>query len=281
MAIPGKDRWRIDCRIVADRSAIRTLDRGAIHYSNFSIGPKAGRWSGVATAVSLTAALSGCGSTSLDEYRVVDQSVAISARSEQADSGRDAKKDAAEAPVDALRVENGAMLSVRPEMAANTSDVAVSALEISNPRRVELLVPQKSFSKDRKTGALRITYDDLNLLTVLNMEPVTDDAVSWMPAWMTSLNGQMVRVRGFMLPTFQVEGLEGFALLRDNQVCCYGPGAKIYDHILVKMKEGTTARYVPLQESLDVVGRFKIDLQSAGESVFQLYVIEDAVVISR
>ena len=240
-----------------------------------------GRWCGFATAVSLMAVVSGCGSTSRDDYRVVDQSAAISARWEQADPGRAVKKDDAEAPVDALRVENGAMMSVRPETAANASDAAVSALEISNPRRVELLVPQKTFSKDRKTGAIRITYDDLNLLTVLNMEPVTDDAVSWMPAWMTSLNGQMVRVRGFMYPPFQAEGLEGFVLLKDNQNCCYGPGAKIYDHILVKMKAGTTARYVPLQESLEVVGRFKIDLESAGDSVFQLYVIEDASMITR
>ena len=35
-----KDRSRINCRIVADRSAIRTLDRGAIHDNNFSNGPK-------------------------------------------------------------------------------------------------------------------------------------------------------------------------------------------------------------------------------------------------
>ncbi len=237
----------------------------------------ASRWRGFLTAVGLMVVLSGCGSSSLDDYRVIDQKVAISSRAEQPDLGRDSTMAAA----DALQVENVAMMSIRPGSSLNTSDVAVSALEIANPRKVELLVPQKSFAKDRKTGALRITYDDLNLLTVLNMEPVTDDAVSWMPAWMTALNGQMVRVRGFMYPPYQAEGLEGFVLLKDNQNCCYGPGAKIYDHILVKMKAGTTARYVPLQESLEVVGRFKIDLESAGESVFQLYVIEDAAVISR
>ena len=37
----AKDRSRINCRIVADRSAIRTLDRGAIHDNNFSNGPNA------------------------------------------------------------------------------------------------------------------------------------------------------------------------------------------------------------------------------------------------
>lgn len=228
-------------------------------------------------AVGLIVIASGCSTGSLSEYQAVNQLKATSTASAQTVIGGEPTL----ATADAMQVENAAMMSIRAEEALRSQDFAVSALDVANPRKVELLVPQKTFSKDRKTGALRLTYDDLNLFKVLNMDPVTDDAVSWMPDWMTSLEGQTVRVRGYMLPTFMAEGLEGFVLLRDNQECCYGPGAKIYDHILIRMKEGTTAKYVSLKESLDVVGRFKIDLDAAGESVFQLYIIEDATVITR
>jgi hypothetical protein len=113
------------------------------------------------------------------------------------------------------------------------------------------------------------------------MDPVTDDAVSWMPDWLTKLNGKMIRIRGFMYPTFQADDLETFTLLRDSQECCYGPNAKIYDNIQILIKPGTTASYVPKERPIDVVGRFKIDLQSAKGYVFGLYVIEEASVITR
>ncbi len=228
-------------------------------------------------AVALMVLVSGCGTGSLSEYHAVEQTKAKSIPSGHVVLGGDSTL----AVADAMQVENAAMMSIRPEASVGDQDFAVSALKVANPRKVELLVPQKTFSRDRKTGAIRLTYDDLNLLKVINMDPVTDDAVSRMPDWMTSLEGQMVRVRGYMNPTFQAEDLEGFVLLRDNKECCFGPGAKIYDHIQIKLKDGLTTRYVSLHESLDVVGRFKIDLYAAGESIIQLYIIEDAAVIGR
>jgi len=32
-------------------------------------------------------------------------------------------------------------------------------------------------------------------------------------------------------------------LVRDNQECCFGPGAALYDCILVEMKKGNTADF--------------------------------------
>lgn len=224
----------------------------------------------------------GCGSDSLREYHVIERSaaqrVAIPAASKLEDD------QAVSAPISAVAPEN--VLSNGAENTVGNNSVAetvapISALEIANPRRVEVLVPHKNFPTDRKTGALQLTYDDLNLFKVLNMDPVTPDAVSWMPEWMTSLNGKTVRIRGFMYPPFMAEDLERFVLLRDNKECCYGPGAKIYDSIEVRMKPGTTTDYVSFDRSFDVVGRLKIDLQSAGSSVYALYIIEDASVLLR
>ena len=224
----------------------------------------------------------GCGSDSLREYHVVERSaaqfVSIPAASKLEDD------QVVSAPVSAMTPENSS--SVGTDNTDGTNSVAeiivpVSALEIANPRRVEVLVPHRSFPTDRKTGALRLTYDDLNLFKVLNMDPVTPDAVSWMPEWMTSLNGMRVRIRGFMNPPYMAEGLEKFVLLRDNMECCYGPGAKIYDCIEVHMKTGTTTDYIPISQPFDVVGRLKIDLQFVGSSIYALYFLEEAAVLTR
>jgi hypothetical protein len=45
------------------------------------------------------------------------------------------------------------------------------------------------------------------------------------------------------LPTAQKRGIKQFVLVRDNQECCFGPGAAIYDCILVEMQPGNTAEF--------------------------------------
>lgn len=223
--------------------------------------------------------VSGCGQTPQPEYRAARE---LSAKTADPVASTDVVSPVAiaEPPADATVVDNSAMMSVRPELAAKLLEEPVSALEIAN-RQVELLIPHKTFGRDKKTNSLRITYEDLNLLKVLNMDPVTIDAVSHMPEWLTSLDGQLVRVRGFMDIQYEPEGLDRFVLLRDNKECCYGPGAKIYDHIMVRMKDGTTTDYIPLQESFEVVGRFRIHLEHAKGSIYGLYSIDDAVVLRR
>lgn len=173
-----------------------------------------------------------------------------------------------------------AVASVSPASAllADHIDRAISALDISN-RPIRVLVPTKTFSTDHETGALKLTFEDLDLQKVLNMDPVTEDAVSWMPEWMKSLDGHMVRIRGYMYPTFDSEGIENFVLLWDNQVMNFGPAVKIYNHILVNMKSGITTNHVPLTKTLDVVGRFEIELLAEKRQIYQLFVIDDASVI--
>jgi hypothetical protein len=160
------------------------------------------------------------------------------------------------------------------------SELPVWALALANPRQIELLVPTKTWSKDRQNDAIRLTFEDINLLSVLNMEPVTADAVSYMPEWLRSLDGKRVRLRGYMYLTYEPE-VERFVLLRDNLECCFGPGAKIHDNLMVDMKPGTKAKYVDMRESLEVVGRFRIDLKAERGYIYGLYRIEDATVIKQ
>ena len=58
-----------------------------------------------------------------------------------------------------------------------------------------------------------------------------------------ALAGTRIRIRGFILPTPQRRGIKAFVLVRDNQECCFGPGAALYDCILVEMQSGKTAEF--------------------------------------
>lgn len=69
------------------------------------------------------------------------------------------------------------------------------------------------------------------------------------------LNGQKIRIRGFMLPSYQQKGITQFVLVRDNMECCFGPGAALCDCIMVDMK-GSTATFTV--RPISVEGVFKI-----------------------
>jgi hypothetical protein len=71
-----------------------------------------------------------------------------------------------------------------------------------------------------------------------------------------ALDGQPIRIRGFILPTPQKRGIKQFVLVRDNQECCFGPGAALFDCILVEMIEGDTAEYTI--RPVAVTGTFNI-----------------------
>ena len=50
-----------------------------------------------------------------------------------------------------------------------------------------------------------------------------------------SLDGTTIRVRGFIRPSLKQKGISKFVFVRDNQECCFGPGAMLYDCVLVQM----------------------------------------------
>lgn len=148
-------------------------------------------------------------------------------------------------------------------------------------RKIKLLVKERKFSAEGPDGALRVSYDDLDLLKVLNMEPVTVKAPALMPDWLRDLDGQRIRIRGFMYPAFLEEGLTEFVLARDNEICCFGRNPKIYDLIEVQMRPGKTTNYIQ-GRPFDVVGRFHIDaIPSEDGQLYALYVIDDAIVLDK
>lgn len=183
------------------------------------------------------------------------------------------------APASALKAANSSNVEQRGSEVM-PADQSGNSSETPVLREVKILIPEKQFSAEGKDQALRVSYDDLDLLKVLNMEPVTDQCVELMPDWLKQLNGQKVRIRGFMYPTFEATGISEFVLARDNQICCFGRNPKVYDLIGVKMAAGKTTHYIP-NRPFDVTGTFVIEKASAEGEIFGLYWIRDAVINER
>jgi hypothetical protein len=86
------------------------------------------------------------------------------------------------------------------------------------------------------------------------------------------LAGLRIRIRGYILPTAQKRGIKQFVLVRDNQECCFGPGAALYDCVLVYMQPGRTAEFSI--RPVTVEGTFAIetyyDLDNNPRAVYRL-----------
>ena len=104
------------------------------------------------------------------------------------------------------------------------------------------------------TAAIReITFDDIKL-EMQKGEPFTRDRLT---PRVTDLERQRVRIRGYILPSFQQSGLTQFVLVRDNQECCYGGGAALHDCVVVRMQPGQTAEFSI--RPVAVEGRFRVE----------------------
>jgi len=62
-----------------------------------------------------------------------------------------------------------------------------------------------------------------------------------------------IRIRGFIRPSFQQSGITKFILVRDNMECCFGPGAYLFDCIMVDMVAGETVDYTTRPVSVEGV----------------------------
>ena len=154
--------------------------------------------------------------------------------------------------------------------------VPADPAEPLEPRELELLVPTHTFLP-AGDGTLRVTFDDLDLLKVLNAEPVPEDVVDHLPGWLKELDGKRVTLRGFMYPTY-ADPVKAFILARDNQICCFGRNPKPYDLVTVKLAGGAESRYIQ-NRPFDVVGTFRLDPQHDGAGWLRLYRIDAARVV--
>ncbi|MDG1897186.1 MAG: hypothetical protein P8J37_20000 [Fuerstiella sp.] len=148
----------------------------------------------------------------------------------------------------------------------------------AEPREIKLLISEKRLLPEGDSKALRLTYDDIDLLKILNMEPVPHDADKHFPEWLNDLSGKRIRIRGFMYPTFEATGLTAFTMARDNGICCFVRQPKIYDIIGISLADGETTDYIE-GKPFDVEGVFQIAPEADDTELYQLYRIADAKVL--
>jgi hypothetical protein len=122
----------------------------------------------------------------------------------------------------------------------------------------------------RPSGVPReISFDDIKL----EMEKGAPFTRDLLPTRVTSLTGTAIRIRGYILPSFQQTGLTQFVLVRDNQECCFGPGAALHDCVVVRMRPGKTADFSI--RPVAVAGTFKIDeLRAPDGSHLAIYALD-------
>lgn len=99
-----------------------------------------------------------------------------------------------------------------------------------------------------------ITFDDLKF-DIEKDEPFHREKLTEL---IERLNGKTVKLRGYILPStlFKETDIDQFVLVRDNQECCFGPGAALFDCVIVEMVPGRTTDFVT--RPVTVEGKFKV-----------------------
>ena len=113
---------------------------------------------------------------------------------------------------------------------------------------------QSPTSAGRPSDAIRdISFDDIKF----DMEKGAPFTRDLLPKRVTDLERERIRIRGYILPSFQQTGLSQFVLVRDNMECCFGPGAALYDCVVVRMLPGKTANFSI--RPVAVAGTFRLE----------------------
>ena len=138
----------------------------------------------------------------------------------------------------------------KPKLEVSKQSADVNASDAARKPTAE---DRSSRSTARAKGDL--TFDDIKF----EIEKGADFERSMLPKEIEELNKKTIRIRGWILPAsvFKQSGIDEFVLVRDNQECCFGPGAALYDCIMIKMEKGKTANYTT--RPVAVKGKFEVE----------------------
>lgn len=126
-----------------------------------------------------------------------------------------------------------------PEKVAPQQEPKAASDDSSSQSAADKASVAKPAAETRPTAIADITFDDIKF----DIQPDEPFERSMLTEKIEKLGGRRIRIRGFILPSFQQTGLTQFVLVRDNLSCCFGPGAALYDCIVVEMEPGKSTDY--------------------------------------
>lgn len=135
---------------------------------------------------------------------------------------------------------------------------ASSRLPPANREPAKPLTPEEERLREAARQRGNYTFDDLKF----DIEKDQEFEESMLTDSVRALHDKKLRIKGYMLPAsvFQLKGIKQFVLVRDNQECCFGPGAALYDCIMIEMAEGKSTEFS--DRPVSVSGTMKIDTES-------------------
>ena len=137
--------------------------------------------------------------------------------------------------------------------------------------------PQSTKDVPRKlksyNGLYDLTFDDVKF----DLEPEETFTADRLTDEIRQIDGQKIKIRGYIRPSFSQRGLKNFVFVRDNKECCFGPNAAIYDCMLVKLKKQTTTDYTV--RPVTVEGTFYLKpYQGPDGDTWAIYRMKNAIV---
>ena len=91
------------------------------------------------------------------------------------------------------------------------------------------------------------------------------------------LDGQEIKIRGYIRPSFKQRDLKNFVFVRDDKECCFGPGAALFDCVIVKLAKGQKTDYTV--RPVAVTGKFSLkEFKAPNGDVWAIYRMKDAAV---
>ena len=123
------------------------------------------------------------------------------------------------------------------EKTDSTSQSSASADTNATPASMKV----RPRTNTRAGGLLDLTFDDFEF----QIDKDADFDRSMLSDKVEEFDGKEILIRGFILDSsvFQLKNIKQFVLVRDNQQCCFGPGAYLYHNMQVEMVEGETANF--------------------------------------
>lgn len=141
------------------------------------------------------------------------------------------------------------------------------------PSRSPVRRPKAQAAPETVAGVLGLTFDDL----IFPMEKDQPFVESLLTDKVRGLFGRKIKIRGYIHPScpFQT-GVTSFILVRDDQSCCFGPGAALYDCIIIDMLPGRSTDFTTKPIAVEGVLTFR-EFKDFGKHLAIYHLDADAV----